>query len=264
MHMMMSGLGDMLAKYISIAEWRISHLINGEYYCPEVAQLIRSAVQKCVAQAERLLKRDPQAVQAVFEGLVLGGVGMAYAGMSRPAAGVEHYFSHIWDMRGLEFGTKVDLHGIQCAMGTALAVKLYEQIKKLRPDYAKASQYVRSFDYAQWSMTLRQLLGKSADAMIELEAREGKYCKETHAARFAVIEQNWDEILKILDEELPDSEELSQLLKKLGVSEDPAVLDIDRQTLQLSFKATKDIRDKYVLSRLAWDLGILDELAQAL
>ena len=29
-----------------------------------------------------------------------------------------------------------------------------------------------------------------------------------------------------------------------------------------TLKATKDIRDKYVLSRLAWDLGILDELAE--
>ena len=264
MHMMMSGLGDMLAKYVSIAEWRISHLINEEYYCPEVAQLIRSAVQKCVAQAQGLLNREPQAVQAVFEGLVLGGVGMAYAGMSRPAAGVEHYFSHIWDMRGLEFGTKVDLHGIQCAMGTALAVKLYEQVKKLRPDYTKAKCYVEAFDYEQWCVTLRQLLGNSAEAMIELETREGKYCKQTHAARFAVIEKNWDAILTILEEELPDSNTLSQLLATIGVSEDPAVLDIDRQTLQLSFKATKDIRDKYVLSRLAWDLGILDELAQTL
>jgi hypothetical protein len=27
-------------------------------------------------------------------------------------------------------------------------------------------------------------------------------------------------------------------------------------------KATKDIRDKYILSRLAFDLGILDELAE--
>ena len=29
------------------------------------------------------------------------------------------------------------------------------------------------------------------------------------------------------------------------------------------FRATKDIRDKYVLSRLLWDLGILDEMLDA-
>ena len=123
-HMLRSGLGDMLAKFVSIAEWRIAHLITGEYYCEEVAQLIRDAVKKCVDNAEGLLKGEEAAIEAVFEGLVIGGVAMAYAGVSRPASGVEHYFSHVWDMRGLEFGTKVDLHGIQCAMATMKAVEL--------------------------------------------------------------------------------------------------------------------------------------------
>jgi glycerol-1-phosphate dehydrogenase [NAD(P)+] len=85
-----------------------------------------------VDNAEGLLKRDPEAVKAVFEGLVIGGVAMAYAGVSRPASGVEHYFSHVWDMRGVEFGTQVDLHGIQCAMATLKAVVLYEAVKTLR------------------------------------------------------------------------------------------------------------------------------------
>lgn len=69
-HMLKSGIGDMLAKYISIAEWRIGHLITGEYYCERVAQLIRTALKKCVDNAEGLLKREDAAVQAVFEGLV--------------------------------------------------------------------------------------------------------------------------------------------------------------------------------------------------
>ena len=27
-------------KYISIAEWRIAHLITGEYYCEDIANLV--------------------------------------------------------------------------------------------------------------------------------------------------------------------------------------------------------------------------------
>ena len=37
-------------------------------------------------------------------------------------------------------------------------------------------------------------------------------------------------------------------------------IGIDETLLPVVFRATKDIRDKYVLSRLAWDLGILEEL----
>ncbi len=259
--MMASGLGDMIAKYVSICEWRIAHIITGEYYCEDIAQLVRQALKRCTDNAEGLLKRDREAVKAVFEGLVIGGVAMAYAGVSRPASGVEHYFSHVWDMRGVEFGTPVDFHGIQCAMGTYQAVKLYESVKKLAPDYEKAGVYVDAFDFSAWEQTLREFLGNGAEAMIAQEKKEGKYRKETHKARFKIIEKNWNQILKIIEEELPSSQELKTLLDTTGISTDLQTIGVDTVCARMTFKATKDIRDKYVLSRLAWDLGVLDELA---
>ena len=41
-----AGLGDMLAKYVSICEWRVAHLLLGEYYCPEIAELIQEMIKK--------------------------------------------------------------------------------------------------------------------------------------------------------------------------------------------------------------------------
>lgn len=260
LHMLRSGLGDMLAKYISIAEWRIAYLITGEYYCEEVAQLIRTALQKCVDNAEGLLKREDAAIRAVFEGLVIGGIAMTYAGVSRPASGVEHYFSHVWDMRGLEFGTPVDLHGIQCAQATLVAAKLYEKVKTMTPDKEKAEAFVKDFRYDAWSETLREFLGRSAETMIALEEKEGKYCKKAHSARFETIQRAWPAIVQIIEEEIPSYETLSHLLNILGIPE----LAIDKETARLTFLATKDIRDKYVLSRLAWDLGICDTLCALL
>ena len=262
--MMASGLGDMLAKYVSICEWRIANLITGEYYCEDIAQLVREALKRCTDNADGLLKRDKEAVKAVFEGLVIGGVAMAYAGVSRPASGVEHYFSHVWDMRGVEFGIPVEFHGIQCAMATYHVVKLYELVKKQKPDYEKASAYVAAFDQSAWEQTLRQFLGKGAEAMIALEKKEGKYRKDTHPARFNIIAENWDRILQIMDEELPSSEEIEKLLDTIGISKDLSAIGVDTECARTTFKATKDIRDKYVLSRLAWDLGIIDELAESI
>ena len=264
MHMLQSGLGDMLAKFVSIAEWRIAHIITGEYYCEAVAGLIRDAVKKCVDNAQGLLEREDKAVEAVFEGLVIGGVAMAYAGVSRPASGVEHYFSHVWDMRGLEFGTKVDLHGIQCAMATMKAVELYEQVMQIRPNWEKAHAFVENFDLEDWNRQRRTFLGSAAETMIELEKKEGKYRKDTHPARFRVIAENWDAILEILRQELPAKEALQKLLDTVGISRDLATIGVDRETARQTFRATKDIRDKYVLSRLAWDLGILEDLCDTL
>ncbi len=260
LYMMKSGLGDMLAKYVSICEWRISHLITGEYYCEEIADLIRGALSRCVSHADGLLKKDKDAVQAVFEGLVIGGVAMNYAGLSRPASGVEHYISHVLDMRSAEFGTAEDLHGIQCAVGTLVALKLYEKVKNVTPDREKALRYVKEFDYDAWAQQLRQLLGKGAESMIALEAKERKYDVDAHAARLEIILRNWKTILQIINEELPAAAELEALLDKLEVPKTLPEIGTAEDLLPVIFKATKDIRDKYVLSRLGWDLGILEEI----
>lgn len=262
LHMMKSGLGDMLAKYVSICEWRISNLVTGEYYCEEIAALIRSAVKNCVDNAPKLLQRDATAVQAVFEGLVIGGVAMNYAGLSRPASGVEHYISHIVDMRAVEFNMPADLHGIQCAIGALLAIRMYEKLHARTPDIGKATAYVKDFDFSAWSHELRALLGKGADTMIQQEEKEQKYNLDSHQERLAVICANWDKILKIITEELPSSQQLEKLLDSIEAPKALHQIGVDKKLTPHIIKATKDIRDKYVLSRLLWDLGLLDEFSQ--
>lgn len=258
--MMISGLGDMLAKYVSICEWRISNLINGEYYCEEIASLVRGSLKKCVDNADGLLKRDESAVKAVSEGLIICGAAMKFAGLSRPASGIEHYLSHIWDMRGVEFGTPVEFHGIQCAVGTLIATKLYEKIKSITPDRQKALDFVESFDFSEWSENLREFLGKGAESMISLEEKEQKYNLQSHKKRIDLIMEKWDEILKIIEEELPTVSDLEKLLEKVGLPKTMEEIGIDNKLLPMTFKAAKDIRDKYVLPRLCWDLGIIDEI----
>lgn len=258
--MLISGLGDMLAKYVSICEWRIAHLITGEYYCPTVAEYIRKALKKCVDHAEGLLNREEEAVRAVFEGLIIGGVAMNYAGLSRPASGVEHYFSHVWDMRALEFGMPASTHGIQCALGTLYALRIYEQVKKYTPDVALAEQKVSAFDHPSYNQFLKDFLGRSAESMLALEEKEGKYDPVKHHSRIAYIAEHWQELVQIMEEELPAAAELERLLKAIGAPCSVEEIGLSADILRPTFEATKDIRDKYVLSRLCWDLGILNEI----
>ncbi len=255
-----SGLGDMLAKYVALCEWRISHVVTGEYYCPEIADLVRSALNRCVSHAQGLLNGEEQAVQAVFEGLTISGIAMNYAGLSRPASGAEHYVSHVVDMRAAALGTPEDFHGIQCAVGTFQVVKLYEKLKALTPDREKALAYTGSFSYDAWSKELKALLGSGADSMIALEAKEGKYDLAKHRARLEILLTHWREILQIMEEELPSAAELEQLLDAVGIPKTLGEIGTADELFPVIFKATKDIRNKYVLSHLAWDLGVLEDL----
>lgn len=259
--MLISGLGDMLAKYVSICEWRIAHLLIGEPYCENIASLVRRSLAECVNNADGLMKREPDAVKAVFEGLVVCGAAMEFAGLSRPASGVEHYISHLWDMRGLALGTPVSTHGIQCAIGTLTALRAYEILRTTVPDREKALAYVKAFDFGKWSEELRGFLGTGAETMIAAEAREQKYSTEKHSARLELIIDNWEQLLDIMNEELPPASAIESLLKKIGCPSVPGEIGISNDLMPMTFRASKDIRDKYVLSRLLWDLGILEEVA---
>ncbi|MBQ9802530.1 MAG: iron-containing alcohol dehydrogenase [Clostridia bacterium] len=263
-HMAKAGLGDMLAKYVSICEWRISHLINGEYYCEDVAAYTRSVREACVKAAPGVATRDGEAIATVFKGLVDAGMAMDYAGCSRPGGGGEHYFSHLWDMRGLEFGTHVAPHGMQAAIGTLYSIKGFEALKKIVPNREKALAYAKNFDFADWSQKLTEFLGKGAEAMIALEAKERKYDLDKHRARLDVILDKWDELIKIIDEELPSSAEIEALLASIDAPKCIEDIGMDKSILPMTLMATKDIRDKYILSRLLWDLGVLDEVAAEL
>ena len=262
-HMILSGIGDMLAKYISICEWRISNLINGEYFCERIAGLINAALKKCVDNAEGVLTKSPEAVKAVMEGMVLSGIAANYAGVSRPVSGMEHYFSHVWDMRAIEFGTPSDLHGIQCGIGTVDSLRVYERIKTIVPDRKKALDYAAAFNYDDWKRFLVKNLGRGADAMIENEKKEGKYDKNKHAARIDSIIAHWDGILRIIDG-LPSSGSIDALLKKIGAPVTAAEIGVTKEEERNAFLMTKDIRDKYIGSRLLWDLGLLDEVTDEL
>ena len=231
-HMIRSGIGDMLAKYVSLAEWKIAAFLVGDFYCETAAK--------------------------VTEGLVVSGLAMNYAGISRPASGMEHYISHILDMRALAFGTPSDLHGIQCGIATLEVVRAYEKLAKIAPDREKALRHAREFDPEQWKTDLRERLGPGAEAMIRGEEKEGKYDPGKHAARLEKILSGWDGILSVITE-LPPSGELEAFMKRIGHPVSFAEIGVSEEDARDAFRLAPDIRDKYVLGRLLWDLGLTEE-----
>lgn len=260
MRMLQAGLGDMLAKYVALCEWRISHLVTDEYYCADIAALMRKALARIVAVAPKLKDRDADAVQATVEGLILSGLAMAYAEISRPASGLEHYFSHLWEMMALDRGTPYELHGIQVGVGTLLALKIYDWIRTIRPDRAKAEAFMASFTDEAWQEQTRRIFGKAAQAVIDAEHNQHhKNDPERQKKHFARIEAHWDEILKIIDEELPPTKDIAALMASLEMPMAPADLGISAEDTHNAFIGSRDIRDKYLTSTMLWEMGLMYE-----
>ena len=256
--MLWAGLGDMLAKYIALCEWRISHLITGEYYCEDVAALMRGSLQKIVAAAPRLMERNPEVIGTVAEGLILSGMAMAFAQVSRPASGLEHYFSHLWEMFGLDRGLPPELHGIQVGVGTYLTLRVYDRLRRMTPSREQAEAAMRAFDPAAWEQNVRRVFGQAAQTLIDSENNAWhKNDPAAHQRRLEAILTHWEDILRIIDEELPSSEAIIALMEKVGMPIHPADIGESEQDAYDAFHSSRDIRDKYLTSSLLWDLGLL-------
>ena len=255
-HMICSGIGDMLAKYVSLVEWRIANVILDEYYCPVVADMVKDALDTCVKEAKAAVSGDKAAISAVLEGLVISGLAMNYAGVSRPASGMEHYISHIIDMRALEFGTPWDLHGIQCGIATLETVRAYEKLVTMTPDVESALRHAREFDLQGWNEHLRERLGKGAELVIAGDLRERKYDLAKHEQRIRRIAEKWDEITEII-RTLPSSARLESFMRDIGHPTSFTELGLTDEDTREAFLMAKDIRDKYVLGKLMWDMGLI-------
>lgn len=263
--MLQAGLGDMLAKYVSVCEWRISHLVHGDPYCEEIAGMVRASLRKVVSNAEGLMRRESAALQAVLEGLVISGMAMAFAEISRPASGLEHYFSHLWEMQALQRGKPSDLHGIQVGVGTLLTLWIYEHMLNFdRVDAARAEQAMAEFSPERWEASMRRIFGPIAPSILAIEDRVGKNRPETQRAHLAAIEDHWREIRGIIREELPPRAQIDAIMARCGMPRTPADLGLTRRDTLDALLGSREIRDKYLTSSLLWDLGLLAETAEKL
>ncbi|MBO2515837.1 MAG: sn-glycerol-1-phosphate dehydrogenase [Clostridiales bacterium] len=263
--MLQAGLGDMLAKYVSVCEWRISHLVHGDPYCEEIAGMVRACLKKIVDHAGGLMKRDPGALKAVLEGLVISGISMAFAEISRPASGLEHYFSHMWEMQALQRGEPSDLHGIQVGTGTLLTLWIYEHMLDMeKPDAGKARLAMQAFSQVKWEERMKDIFGPVSGFVIGLEKTVGKNRPETQEAHLKTITENWELIRRIISEELPSRDTVYRLMTSCGMPLTPADLGLSRKDTVDALLGSREIRDKYLTSSLLWDLGLLEETAETL
>ena len=127
-----AGVGDILAKYCCLTDWRISRDLKGESYNEEAASLMYNAVRACDESLPALFAGKDEGVEKLMEALLISGYAMVIAGSSRPASGAEHHMSHFLEMDFLRRGKRIPLHGIKVGLGTAVSLYLYHTLERRR------------------------------------------------------------------------------------------------------------------------------------
>lgn len=124
-----AGFGDIIGKFTSLADWKLSNIINGEPINQEAFALIEKARVEVVEAFNGLTKYEEEAVAKLMNALIVAGTSMAICGNSRPASGSEHHQSHFLEMDFVRRGEKIPMHGIKVAIGTLVSITLYNYLK---------------------------------------------------------------------------------------------------------------------------------------
>lgn len=261
MNMISAGVGDILGKYTCLCDWKMANIIKYEYYCETIVQMVRESLKRVAENVGKVKSRDPKVIYNITEALILTGIAMSYVGNSRPASGSEHHLSHFWEMRFLFDGKKAVLHGTKVGIGTVVVLKAYEILRKKTIDFNKSIETISSFDINKWEENIIRTYGPAAQSVIDFERETKKNSIENHKIRIKKIEEHWNEMIDFMNKTLPSSKEVEDMLLSLHAPVSPYEVGVDYETFIDSIVVAKELRDRYGLLQILWDLGIIEDVA---
>jgi glycerol-1-phosphate dehydrogenase [NAD(P)+] len=188
-----SGISDLMGKYTALADWKISHIITGEYFCQRIYELEMEAVKEVESILGEIKSGNEECMGKLMYALLLSGLAMQMIGNSRPASGAEHHISHLWEMSVIN--EPIDaLHGEKVSAGLILCLEKYEEI--LEAIESGKCQVIENAEFE--TALLKDTFG-----------RKGLY--------EGILEENGENLLKGINlNQLEDHlQEIADLLKKL-------------------------------------------------
>jgi glycerol-1-phosphate dehydrogenase [NAD(P)+] len=117
-----SGCGDVIAKFTAVKDWQLAHAEKNEYYGEYAASLALMSTKLVIQNSKLIQPGNDEGLRVLLEALISCGVAMSIAGSSRPCSGSEHLFSHALDMINCPHA----MHGEQCGVGSVLAAYLHK------------------------------------------------------------------------------------------------------------------------------------------
>jgi glycerol-1-phosphate dehydrogenase [NAD(P)+] len=244
-----AGLGDVLAKSVSSADWYLSHILFGDFYCQAAVDMIADIEPLYLEHPADLAARRPEAIRTLLDALLLTGSAMTMVGTSAPASGGEHYISHTLDMMTAIDGHPHDLHGRQVGLGTVLGAALYRRVLAAEsPDFRPPAETI---DKKFWGRLTEPLAALYTQKLPRLRQLKGLL-----SAGGA-----WDDLRRRLSPMLRPPEVISKCLSAAGAACRAEHIGCDRRRLLDAFLHAHQIRDRVTVLDLAWMLGLMPQAA---
>ncbi len=242
--MIKAGFGDVIGKYSALNDWKLSHLVNGEYFCEYIYDLTFEQINNVLSLSDGILERNEESIKALTEALIIIGILMSFAGSSRPASGSEHHLSHFFEITGIVNNTEYFPHGIDVAFSTVITAKIREDI--VNTPFPKKLYRVPD---SKRNCEIEKVYSKVAAGCIELQEKVGNY----KADRLEPYLQKEAEIKAILSE-MPSAERINEILSNVGLDINEFFMCYGKKHIYDAMKYAKELKDRYTCLWLNYDL----------
>lgn len=240
MELVRSGVGDIMAKYTALADWKMAHVLTNELLCEKIYSIMQDAADTVMQSVPGIVRGEESAYADVTYALIMSGIAMQMMGNSRPASGAEHHISHMIEMEPEAFPVKFPaMHGEKTGVGSLIAVREYKRLAKIED----ITPYIT--DYAPIPEEhFRKFFGERlADSLMKENETDclAKVSREKLSA-------SWGELRRIIDE-LPTEEYLYGLLEMLDAKRDLASIGVEESELPVLLKNSPLVRNRLTLMR---------------
>ncbi|MDF9828310.1 glycerol-1-phosphate dehydrogenase [NAD(P)+] [Ereboglobus sp. PH5-10] len=261
-----SGYADLLAKVPAGADWIFADSLGEEPIETKAWTIVQGGLRDALADPAAARAGDTAAINALTEGLILGGFAMQWAKSSRPASGAEHQFSHLWDMEHHTHNGAAPSHGFKVGIGTLAITSLYEQLLRMDASTLDIDAICAAWPDAKTVEANTAALFATADFK-ETAVRE-TMTKYVDAAalrkQLELLKAEWPAICAKLRRQLIPFADIKQRLQSVGAPFEPEQIGITRQRLRETFTKAYHIRRRFtvldVAVRTGWLAPALDAL----
>ena len=261
-----SGYGDLLAKFIAGADWMLAEALGAEALDHKAWALVGPNLARWTGEPGLLRTGDRGAFEGLIEGLVLSGLAMQAARSSRPAAGAEHLFSHLWEMRGVNKDGESASHGFKVGLGTLAAAGLYDLVLQQDPSSLDIEVLCERWPSpAEVDQAVRRAHPDPEQAEAATRLSLAKHLRRDQlAGRLSLLRERWPELRPQLRAWLPRAEEVRAQLRAAGCPVDPEAIGLSRDALRESYLLARQIRTRYTVLDLAAETEWLEPCLEAL
>jgi len=251
-----AGLGDLIGKYTSLADWRLGALLYDEPYNAEIDQYIRGTVDAAVAAIDEIASVTCEGVTRLMDGLVGSGFGMLAFGDSRPASGSEHHIAHYWEMMAIIADRPANLHGAEVGVATALSARRYEILREVSRQDAEALLAMRKLPgQNQMLAEIQAGYGPVTEQIIQIQAPLFKMTGADLEVLKRRILTHWDDIQTIA-RSVPSPQQIKAWLAAVNGAVQPEDIGLSQAETILGLQSAHYLRDRFTLNRLGFWLTL--------